>query len=115
MKNELGDKVRLQHILDAIKEIESYTQGVDEEKFISLSMMKYACIKLLEIIGEAASRLTPSLKSKYTDIRWAEIVGLRNILIHEYFGVNEKVVWEIIETDLPSLKIFILKVLKDIK
>lgn len=84
MRNNIGDEARLKHILDAISEIESYTKDSTFEKFTKSSMMKYATIKQLEIIGEAANHISGKLKEKYSDIEWREIVGLRNILIHEY-------------------------------
>lgn len=104
MKNNIGDEARLKHILDAISEIESYTRGIAFEEFAQNSMMKFATIKQLEIIGEAANRISDELKGKYSEIEWRKIVGLRNILIHEYFGVDENVVWGIITKDIPELK-----------
>jgi len=104
MKNKPGDSVRIQHILDAINEIELYTEGITFDGFMKNSMMRFACIKQLEIIGEAAKRVTEELKHKYPHINWREIVGLRNILIHEYFGIDERIVWEIIQNDIPKLK-----------
>ncbi len=104
MQNRISDKIRMQHILDSISEIESYTQGASFSGFMQNSMMRFACIKQLEIIGEAAARLTGQIKQKYSKIHWREIIGLRNILIHEYFGVDEQIVWEIIQNDLPEFK-----------
>ena len=67
-------------------------------------MMRFASIKQLEIIGEAANNLTNELKSKFTEIEWRKIVGLRNILVHQYFGVDEKIIWDIIQEDIPELR-----------
>lgn len=102
MKGKLGDKARLQHILDAIAEIERYTQSTSYEDFHSNSMMHYATVKQLEIIGEAANHITEDLKRTSTQVPWKEIIGLRNILIHEYFGIDTKLVWDIINTELPA-------------
>ncbi|SFF04912.1 HepT-like ribonuclease domain-containing protein [Thermoflexibacter ruber] len=92
MSDRLGDKVRLQHIADAIIEIRNYTQGVSSKDFVSNSMMKNACIRQLEVIGEASSRISDELKNEYIEVAWRQIIGLRNLLIHEYFGVDENVV-----------------------
>lgn len=104
MKNSLGDKARLQHIYDAILEIESYIKNSSYDTFQSNSMMQFATVKQLEIIGEAANHLTDRFKKLYNEISWREIIGLRNVLIHEYFGVDTKIIWDIIETDIVLLK-----------
>ena len=114
MKNKPGDIVRIQHILDAINEIELYTEGATFDGFMNNSMMRFACVKQLEIIGEAANRVTDELKQGYPHINWREIVGLRNILIHEYFGVDERIVWEIIQNDIPKLKSNLKTVISEI-
>lgn len=104
MRGKLGDEIRLTHILESINEIENYVRGIDFSEFRSNSMVKFASIKQLEIIGEAAKHLTDSTKEKYKTISWNEIIGLRNILVHEYFGVDAELVWQIIKTDIPVLK-----------
>ncbi len=104
MRSELGDKVRLQHIIDAIVEIEKYVSDIDFPAFLQHSMMRFACIKQMEIIGEASNHLSNELKSKFSDIQWAQIVGMRNVFAHEYFGIDSNLVWEIIQSDIPELK-----------
>lgn len=104
MKGSVGDKPRLQHIYDAILEIESYVGKSSYEDFLSNSMMQYASVKQLEIIGEAANHFTSHFKNLYSEIRWREIIDLRNLLIHEYFGIDTKIIWDIITTDLVILK-----------
>ena len=92
------------HILDAINEIEDYIEDVDFQDFETNSMMKNASIRQLEIIGEASSRITNELKSENPSINWKDIIGFRNIIIHQYFGIDEKIVWDILKNDLPILK-----------
>ncbi len=104
MKNPLDDKVRLRHILDAILEIETYMQGRTASDFFNNSMLHSACIRQLEIIGEAAGRVSEEVRATSADVPWKEVVGLRNVLIHEYFGVDLNVILEIIEMDMPNLK-----------
>jgi uncharacterized protein with HEPN domain len=107
MKDLKGDKARLLHILDAISEIEGYTHDFNFEDFFRISMARFASIKQLEIIGEAANHISPELIENYPDVEWRKIIALRNILIHEYFGVDAKIVWDIIKEDIPDLKLSI--------
>ena len=115
MRHNIGDKARLQHILDAIEDIESYTVNADFEKFMENSMMRFACIKQMEIIGEASNHISDEVKSQFSTIEWRQIIGMRNVFVHEYFGVDTKIVWEIIKGDIPDLKDKISKVFRKIK
>ena len=102
MRSRIGDKTRIEHIFDAILEIENYTSEIAYDDFESNSMMQYVTVKQLEIIGEAANHLTEHFKTLYSEIEWREIVRLRNLLVHEYFGIDAKIVWDIIENDIPE-------------
>ena len=104
MRDKIGDKARLQHILDAIAEIHSFTEDVDFEGFANSSIIKSACICQLEIVGEACNHLSKNLKDDNNDIAWHQIIRLRNFLIHQYFGVDEALVWDVIRQDLPALE-----------
>jgi uncharacterized protein with HEPN domain len=104
MRGRLGDKVRLQHVHDAILEIESYLVGQEFSDFMTNSMMRFACIKQMEIIGEASNHVSDEIKSKFSKIEWSQIVGMRHVFVHEYFGVDSSLVWEIIKNDIPDLK-----------
>ena len=104
MQSELGDEIRLKHIIDAIEEIERYLFEVEFPIFVENSMMRFACIKQMEIIGEASNHISDELKSKFTDVEWAQIVGMRKVFAHEYFGIDSGLVWEIIKNDIPELK-----------
>jgi len=104
MKGQMTDKIRVQHILEAIAETENYLAGVAFEDFLSNSEKRFATIKQIEIIGEACNHITNDVKLAYAEIEWTSINGFRNISIHEYFGVNFHIVWEIAKNDLPVLK-----------
>ena len=104
MTDRLGDKIRLQHILDAIIEIENFTKDVNFDTFSSNSMLFSACVRQLEIVGEAANRLTDNMIANNPDVEWRKITGLRNMLIHEYFGLDDKLIWNIIQKNIPELK-----------
>ena len=67
-------------------------------------MIRFASIKQMEIIGEASDHISDEIKTKFTEIEWSQIKGMRNIFVHEYFGIDTNLVWEIIKDDLPDLK-----------
>ena len=104
MPDRLGDKIRLQHILDAIEQIEIYTDGIDFEHFASNQMMFDATLRQLEVIGEASNRLSDELIQSNNDVYWARIVGLRNLVIHEYFGIDDLTIWNVLKLNLPEFK-----------
>ncbi len=104
MKEKMGDKQRLLHILEAIAEIEAYTREATLPLFMANSMMRFASIKQIEIIGEAANYISEETKNSFSNIQWRQIVGLRHILVHEYFGIDDTIVWQIIAEDIPLLK-----------
>jgi len=112
MQDKLGDKIRLQHILDAINEIETYTKEVTLEEFASNSMMFNATLRQLEIIGEASNRLSNKLISDNDDVAWARIIGLRNLVIHEYFGIDDIAIWNIIKINIPAFKTKVIEIEK---
>jgi uncharacterized protein with HEPN domain len=109
------DKIYLKHILEAIFNVEKFMEGLTKEEFFNNVEKQYAVIRRLEIIGEAVKNLSKELKTKYRDIPWKEIAGMRNKLIHEYFGVSLELVWVTIKIELPELKKQILKILKEIE
>lgn len=104
MKGNLGDRVRLHHILDAISEVDRYLQNVSFEQFLANSEKRFATIKQIEIIGEACNALTSELREVNPQVQWRQIIGFRNFSIHEYFGVDNQIVWEIAKNDLSELK-----------
>ena len=106
------NKERLRDILEAIAQIEKYaTQG--KEEFQQNELIQVWIVHHLQIIGEASSSLSQELTTKYPRVPWAEIVAFRNILVHEYFRVDLKAVWKIIERDLPDLKNQVEKILEN--
>jgi uncharacterized protein with HEPN domain len=105
MQDRLGDAVRLQHILDAITEVETYIKGVNIIEFAANSMMFNATLRQLEIIGEASNRLSEDLHKSQPNIPWRQMIGLRNMVIHEYFGIDDRTIWTVITVNLPVLKV----------
>ena len=104
MKGKMGDRQRLLHILEAISEIEKYTSQSNINDFASNSMMRFASVKQIEIIGEAANFVSADTKTQFPQVEWRQIIGLRHILVHEYFGIDTALIWQIISTDIPKLK-----------
>ena len=107
------DRVYLSHMRDAIAKIDRYLAGADYATFTGNDMMVDAVVRELEIIGEAARNLSVSFVEQHPDIPWSRIKRMRNILIHEYFGVNLKVVWDTSHSNLPQLKAFIESILSE--
>lgn len=114
MPDKFGDKIRLQHVMDAVETINRYVSAADFATFSKNTMMMDACIRQLQIIGEACGKVSDELKHMYPDISWRQIVGLRIVVIHQYFGVDKQVIWDIIENDLAILKLQIEKILKEL-
>lgn len=104
-------KIFLTHILECITEIESHLRGLSEAEFIIDTKSQDAVIRRIEIIGEAATNLPDDFKRKNSQIEWDEIIGMRNKLIHEYFGVDLDLVWQVAKNDIPKLKKEIQKLL----
>lgn len=105
------DKLYLEHILDCINKIDAYT-NVGKIAFVQTDLIQDGVIRNLEIIGEAAKRLSLEFRREYPAIPWKQITGFRDVLIHDYMGVDLDIVWEVIEKDLPTLKKLIIDVTK---
>jgi len=105
-------KVYFQDILDAILNIEEYVGNKGFEEFRQSKLVRDAVIRNLEIIGEAAKNVPKEIKEEHSEIKWREIAGFRDILIHRYFDVNIKILWDLIKDKLPDLKKEVSKILK---
>jgi uncharacterized protein with HEPN domain len=97
------DHLRLLDILDAVDEIERYTSR-GRQDFDHQELIRVWVIHHLQIIGEAAGGLTDTFQHGHPDVPWAQIVAMRNLLVHEYFGVDQNEIWKVVEKDLPPLK-----------
>jgi len=101
-------------ILDAIEEINNFTQNVDFESFINNKEKAYASIYCLQVIGEAVKNIPSEIKEKNPQVPWREIAGMRDKLIHGYFTVDFEKVWETINRNLSDLKEVVAKILKSL-
>ena len=97
------DRLYLLHIRDAIDRIIAYTTG-GKDTFLADSKTQDAVIRNLEVIGEAVKNLSDQLKAAYTGVPWRQIAGMRDKMIHKYFGVDLELVWDAVDLDLPALK-----------
>lgn len=104
MKEKPGNAARITHILEAIEKIKGFIAGMSFEAFVLDEKTRLACVKAIEIIGEASMHITPELREKAAEIPWPAIIGLRHILVHEYHGINDSVIWRIITHDLAELE-----------
>jgi uncharacterized protein with HEPN domain len=109
-----GDQLYLKHILDAIDKVDTYI-AVGHEVFIASSHWQDAVIRQLEIIGEATKRLSKQFCSLHSDVPWRRIAGLRDVLIHDYMGVDINAVWEITRKNLPPLRLRIESILRELE
>jgi uncharacterized protein with HEPN domain len=106
-------KVYFEDIAEAIRKIRFFTKGLSLESF-RLDVKTFdAVIRNLEIIGEAIKRVPEEIRSKYMDVEWKKIAGLRDILAHEYFGVDVEIIWDIIQNKLPVLEEQIKQMLEE--
>jgi uncharacterized protein with HEPN domain len=110
--SERDDTVYLRHMLDAIARIQSYLGDIDRAAFDNNLLLQDGVIRQLEIIGEAAKRVSARLRQQHPDLPWRSMAGMRDKLIHEYFGVDLDAVWKTVQGDLPSLQSRILAILK---
>jgi len=110
-----SDRLLLQDILGSIEKITVYITHMDYEAFEEDSRTVDAVIRNLEIIGEAAIRLSPELKTVNPGIEWRKIAGLRHRIVHAYFGVDLAIVWQILGHDIPKLRKELEEILKNIK
>ncbi len=107
MKGRIGDKQRLAHILAATDEAIGFVQGFSFAQFNADARTLKACVRCIEIVGEAARHVTDATKANHPDIPWQKMVSLRNFVIHQYFDVDNDVLWEVLTVFLPAAKPFL--------
>jgi len=107
------DKLYLIHMIECIQRVEKYTSG-GRDTFLNSELIQDAVIRNLQVMAESSQRISEDLQSRYSNVAWFKIAGFRNVLVHDYLGVDLDKVWAIIERDLPPLKSSISLLLKEL-
>lgn len=114
MREPRKDKQRLEHIIAAIERIERYVKDKTFKDLLSDDMMFYAVVKNIEMMGEAANMLTLEFQNTHTETPWKMVKGMRNYIVHEYFQIDNVVVWDVVTKELKPLREQIEKYLTEI-
>jgi uncharacterized protein with HEPN domain len=112
VKREVGDYV--EDIIDAMDKAASFVENISYEEFAQDAKTVFAVVRALEIIGEAVKRIPQDIRKNYPEIPWRDMAGMRDKVVHEYFGVKLERVWETIQRDIPSIKPLFEKMLRDL-
>ena len=113
MKREAGDYI--EDIISTMGKVIDFVKNISYEEFTRDDKTVFAVVRALEIIGEAAKKIPDDIRKNYPEIPWKDITGMRDKVIHEYFGVKLSIVWRTIKEEIPPLKPIFEKILRDIK
>ncbi len=109
-----NDLLLIEDIIEACEKVERYVSGITYDEFVKDDKTSDAVIRNFEIIGEAANRLSVDIFTNFENLNWRQIIGLRNRLIHGYFGVDYQILWTIIFENLPTFKLQINEIINDL-
>ena len=96
-------RFHVQDMIDFCQRVLSYTEGMDQNTFVNNALVYDATLRNLELIGEAATRIPDSVRDAYSEIPWRQIIGTRNRIIHAYLGIDDDIIWSIIQGDIPAM------------
>ncbi len=105
----------LNDILKSIQKIQKYTKGKTYDDFIQNDLLVDGVVRNLEVIGEAVKNIPASFRKKYSSIEWKKIAGLRDILIHEYFGIDYEILWDIVKNKIPELENQMKEIIEEVQ
>lgn len=115
MREAVRDKGRIEHIVQAIDNVAKFIEGVTFEEFCKDQMMFFAVVKNIEIIGEAANKLTKELRNQHPEVEWDVIIGMRHVLVHDYYNIKPALAWFTATTNLPEVRPLMLSILKELQ
>ena len=104
----------LEDIRDAMQEAENFVRGLTFEQFAADKRTNYAVVRALEIIGEAAKHVPPTIRKRYAELPWREMAGTRDKITHEYFGVDLAIVWKTVKKEIPRTRPLVEQALRDL-
>jgi uncharacterized protein with HEPN domain len=105
MKKRMNEQVRVQHMLNAIVEIQEFANDTVYDEYLHDRKLQLALTRLIEIVGEASNHITEESKNRFSEIEWRVLTGIRNIIVHEYFGIDYDIIWAFIQKDIPLLRL----------
>jgi len=115
MRESIRDNGRLEHILSAIDNVDSFLEGKNLDDLQTNKMMFFAVVKNIEIIGEAANNLTKELREKHLEVSWKDVISMRHVLVHDYYNIDAKTAWQTAKDNLPELRRQISAILEQMK
>jgi uncharacterized protein with HEPN domain len=115
MSKSKSDAIRIRHMLDAVNKALQFTKDKSREDLSNDELLSLALVRLLEVLGEAAAKISIDITDKYSSVPWREIIGTRNRLIHGYDDVNLDILWQIVSVDLLPLPSILLKILQQLE
>ncbi len=114
MREVIRDSGRLEHILTAIGNVQSFLEGKTLDDLYRDKILFYAVVKNIEIIGEAANNLTKDLQAQHPEVQWKDVISMRHVLVHDYYSIDARTAWQTAQENLPPLKEQIEKILSSI-